>query len=444
MSNMTPDVTLEAILERGNLRRAYKAVVANKGALGVNGTTTQELAAWFRANPHLISTSVRRGTYKCLPIKRVYIPKDNGDMRPLGIPTVQDRFVQQAAAQVLSDFYETKFSDNSYGYRPNRGAQDAINKALSFLNEGYTYVIDLDLSKFFDTVNHSKLLQILSRDIKDGRVISLVHKFLRAPVCENGKVGPKTTIGTPQGGCISPVLANVILNELDQLLDSRGIRFVRYADDMVIMTKSRKAAERILGHVKDYLENKLFLKVNEQKTKIDKASDKSQFLGFAFTRRVSNKRRVRNPGAVWFATVHQKKRDKFQKRVREILDRRAPGGIEAVKVKLKRFLVGWAMYYGNAIPEAWRKAIDMLIRRRIRQIHWKQWKSPQNRYKQIARRWKHAPKIGEYAYSTNSYWRMAKTPVINKALGNFTLHQEGWMTLEFSLTNGHKLVHKVQ
>ena len=299
-------------------------------------------------------------------------------------------------------------------------------------------------TKFFDTVNHSKLLQILSRDIKDGRVISLIHKFLRAPVFEDGKVGPKTTIGTPQGGCISPVLANILLNELDQLLDNRGIRFVRYADDMVIMAKSQKAAERILGKVKDFLENKLFLKVNEQKTKISIASSESQFLGFSFTKSVSKQRRERNPKATWFATVHQKKRDKFKEKVREILDRKAPGGIEAVQVKLRRFLVGWAMYYGNAIPVSWAEQTDYWMRRRIRQIHWKQWKTAPNRYRQIARRWRNAPKLGEFAYSLKSYWRMAKTEVVHRALRNATLWQEGWMTLELSLTTGQKMNHKVQ
>ena len=444
MSSMQPEVTLEAILDKQNLKAAFKSVVANKGAPGINGTTTEELRQWFHANPHLISTSVAQGKYKPLPIKRVYIPKDNGDKRPLGIPTVQDCFVQQAVAQVLSDYYEMRFSDNSYGYRPNRGAHEAINKALRYLNEGYIYVIDLDLSKFFDTVNHSKLLQILSRDIKDGRVISLIHKFLRAPVFEDGKVGPKTTIGTPQGGCISPILANILLNELDQLLDSRGIRFVRYADDMVIMAKSWKAAERTLENVKDFLENKLFLKVNEQKTKIGIASEKSQFLGFAFTKRVSKQRKEKNPKATWFATVHRKKKDKFQVKVREILDRRAPGGIDAVKLKLERYLVGWAMYYGNAVPPTWTEQVDQWMRRRIRQIYWKQWKTPQNRYRQITNRWRKAPNIDKFAYSVNSYWRMAKTPVIHKALGNTTLWAEGWMTLEFSLTTEQKQNHKVQ
>ena len=429
MSSMQPEVTLEAILDKQNLKAAFKSVVANKGAPGINGTTTEELRQWFHDNPHLISTSVAQGKYKPQPIKRVYIPKDNGDKRPLGIPTVQDRFVQQATAQVLSDYYEAKFSENSYGYRPERGAHDAINKALGYLNEGYIYVIDLDLSKFFDTVNHSKLLQILSRDIKDGRVISLIHKFLKAPVFENGKVGPKTTIGTPQGGCISPILANILLNELDQLLDSRGIRFVRYADDMVIMAKSQKAAERILGKVKDFLENKLFLKVNEQKTKIGIASEKSQFLGFAFTKRVSRQRKERNPRATWFATVHQKKRDKFQAKVREILDRRAPGGIDAVKLKLERYLVGWFMYYGNAVPPKWIGQVDQWIRRRIRQIYWKQWKKISTKYEALMRLGVSPSLAWQHANTRKSYWRTAHSWILATTLTNGFLHRKGWVCL---------------
>ena len=233
-------VTLERILEGGNMKRALRSVCANKGSAGVDGMKTTDLLPFIMSHPHLISESVRTGKYRPSPIRRVYIPKDNGEQRPLGIPTVIDRLIQQATAQVLSAAYESVFSDNSFGFRPKRSCKDAINRALEYVNDGYDWVIDLDLSKFFDTVNHSKLLQLLSDRIKDGRVISLIHKFLRAPICENGVVGKKTTIGTPQGGCISPVLANILLNELDTLLDSRGIRFVRYADDMVIMCHSKK------------------------------------------------------------------------------------------------------------------------------------------------------------------------------------------------------------
>ena len=285
-------ITLERIVDKDNLKEAFKKVVSNKGGAGVDDMETFELKDYIETHPYEISSSVLRGEYRPSPIKRVYIPKDNGEQRPLGIPTVKDRLVQQAIALVLTEEYEKVFSDNSFGFRPSRGCHDAITRALEYLNSGLEWVIDLDLSKFFDTVNHSKLLQLLSDKIKDGRVISLIHRFLRAPITEDGKVDKKTTIGTPQGGVISPVLANVMLNELDQLLDSRGIKFVRYADDMVIMCGSKKAAERILENVTNFVEKKLFLKVNKDKTKILHASEKSQFLGFGFTTRVNQKNAV--------------------------------------------------------------------------------------------------------------------------------------------------------
>lgn len=302
-------VTLERILEGGNMKRALRSVCANKGSAGVDGMKTTDLLPFIMSHPHLISESVRTGKYRPSPIRRVYIPKDNGEQRPLGIPTVIDRLIQQAAAQVLSAAYESVFSDNSFGFRPKRSCKDAINRALEYVN--------------------------------DGRVISLIHKFLRAPICENGVVGKKTTIGTPQGGCISPVLANILLNELDTLLDSRGIRFVRYADDMVIMCHSKKAAERILSHVKKYVEEKLFLKVNETKTKIVRAGNDTQFLGFAFTRSVAARRRKEYPLRTLFTTVHRKKRDKLIKVLKELLDGRAKGGIERVIVNdIRNFRIG--------------------------------------------------------------------------------------------------------
>ncbi len=310
MSNMNESkpITLERILEKDVLMEAYKRVRSNKGSAGIDGMKTEELRDYIRSHPKEISESVRNGTYRPNPIMRVYIPKDNGEKRPLGIPTVKDRFVQQAIALVLSEEYEKVFSDNSFGFRPGRSCHDAINRALKYVNEGFEWVIDLDLSKFFDTVNHSKLLQLLSDKIEDGRVISLIHRFLRAPICENGKVGKKNTIGTPQGGVISPVLANILLNELDQLLDSRGIRFVRYADDMVILCGSKKAAERILANVTKFVEGKLFLKVNTEKTKILQACEDSQFLGFAFTQKVKARKKKEFPTQRFFAVVHKKKR----------------------------------------------------------------------------------------------------------------------------------------
>lgn len=437
MSNvdMKP-ITLERILHEYNLKDAYKSVISNRGAAGVDGMETHELEDYFRTHPYEISRMVLEGKYRPQPIKRVYIPKDNGDMRPLGIPTVLDRFVQQAVAQVLSIEYEKIFSDNSYGFRPQRSCQMAINKATEYLNGGKEWIIDLDLSKFFDTVNHSKLLQILSDRIKDGRVISLIHRFLRAPVEEDGKVGKKTTIGTPQGGCISPILANILLNELDQLLDSRGHQFVRYADDMVIFCGSKKGAERVLESVTKFIEEKLFLKVNREKTKIVKASSEAQFLGFSFTTKVSEKRRRRCPRPdKWFATVHQKKKVKLIIVLRELLNKKAKGGIEKIKRDLLLKLQGWVNYYSSAIPVTWMKEVDAWIRRKIRALLWKQWKTGQRRQQECAKRWAKAPKLGDFAYSSNRIWHNVKSQVVHNALSNKNLKKDGWCWLEICHEN---------
>ena len=260
-------ITLEGILAPKNLYQALLKVEANKGSAGVDGMGTGELRKYFLEHPGELTDKIRKGEYKPSPIKRVYIPKDNGEQRPLGIPTVIDRFVQQAVTLVLSREYEKVFRDMSYGFRPNRDCRMAVRKAMEHIKDGYVWVVDLDLRKFFDTVNHSKLIQLLSERIKDGRVISLIHKFLRAQISEDGKVGKTNTIGTPQGGVISPLLANVLLNELDQKVEDKGIRAVRYADDAMFFARSRKAAQRILAWVSNFIEKKLILKVNQEKTK---------------------------------------------------------------------------------------------------------------------------------------------------------------------------------
>lgn len=436
-------ITLEQVLEYQNMHAALQAVVANKGAPGIDGMDVDSLEDYIRTHPGMLTRSIIQGTFTPSPIRRVYIPKDNGERRPLGIPNVVDRLVQQAIAQVLTQEYEKVFSPNSFGYRPNRGCHDAINQALLYINQGNEWVIDLDLAKFFDTVNHSKLLQVLSENIKDGRVISLIHKFLRAPIHENGKTGDATTIGTPQGGNISPILANILLNELDQQLDARGIKFVRYADDMLIMCRSKRAAERILVGVTRFIEDKLFLKVNKDKTKIGRVSSSTQFLGFGFTSLASQKRKQQCPNCKWFATTHGKKRGKFIQSIKNLLDRRAPGGIAKIKLKLEQKLRGWTNYFGNSIPIGWQKEVDAWIRRRIRQLLWKQWKTPQNREKQFRQRWGKAPALGEYTYSSRRYWHMAVSHQIHTALSNRTLQQEGWTTIGTFTKYGH-MVHPVR
>lgn len=431
MSNINEfePITLERILSHGTMVEAIKRVIANKGGAGVDGMKTGEILEYIRSHPHEISESVRKGTYRPKPIKRVYIPKDNGDKRPLGIPTVIDRFIQQSIALVLSEEYEKIFSDNSFGFRPGRGCRNAIDRATEYVNSGLEWVIDLDLSKFFDTVNHSKLLQLLSDRIADGRVISLIHRFLRAPISEDGKVGKKNTIGTPQGGVISPVLANVLLNELDQLLDSRGIKFVRYADDMVIFCGSKKAAERILANVTSFIEKKLFLKVNTDKTKILHACEETQFLGFAFTTRVSAKRRKEHPTWKFFPIVHKKKRLKLVESLKTTLDRRAKGGIDVVKRRLLLKLRGWCNYFEGAIPRSWMEDTDAWIRRRVRQLLWKQWKKPSKRKEEYTKRVKYVSIMDADSFSTNRYWNMARSQLLHRMLPNMVLAREGWVCI---------------
>lgn len=431
MSNINEfePITLERILSHGTMVEAIKRVIANKGGAGVDGMKTGEILEYIRSHPHEISESVRKGTYRPKPIKRVYIPKDNGDKRPLGIPTVIDRFIQQSIALVLSEEYEKIFSDNSFGFRPGRGCRNAIDRATEYVNSGLEWVIDLDLSKFFDTVNHSKLLQLLSDRIADGRVISLIHRFLRAPISEDGKVGKKNTIGTPQGGVISPVLANVLLNELDQLLDSRGIKFVRYADDMVIFCGSKKAAERILANVTSFIEKKLFLKVNTDKTKILHACEETQFLGFAFTTRVSAKRRKEHPTWKFLPIVHKKKRLKLVESLKSTLDRRAKGGIDMVKRRLLLKLRGWCNYFESAIPRSWMEGTDAWIRRRIRQLLWKQWKKPSKRKEEYTKRVKYVSIMDADSFSSNRYWNMARSQLLHRMLPNMVLAREGWVCI---------------
>ena len=289
-STKSQSLTLEDILTRENLNEALKQVVANKGAPGVDGISTADIKGLLRANEgalaQALKQSVLKGKYRPKAVKRVWIPKENGSQRPLGIPTVIDRLIQQAVAQKLQEVYEPKFSEGSYGYRPNRSAQDAIERILSYANEGYDWVIDMDLEKFFDTVNHELLIYIMERDIKDRRILTLILRMMKAPIEEDGKQTP-CTLGVPQGGCISPLLANILLNELDQLLESRGLRFVRYADDMMIMCRSERSAKRVLESTARFIESRLKLKVNREKTKIARLAspDNLKFLGFGFRKR---------------------------------------------------------------------------------------------------------------------------------------------------------------
>lgn len=424
-------ITLESILEKDNLNRAFRQVVSNKGTAGIDDMTVDELEPWIRAHPHELTNRIIRGKYRQHPVMRVYIPKDNGDMRPLGIPRVIDRLVQQAVAQELSREFEPRFSDNSYGFRPNRSAHDAIRKVIANANDGYEYVIDLDLAKFFDTVNHSKLLQVLSETIKDGRVISLIHKFLRAKIMDEGKV-TTPTIGTPQGGPVSPVLANILLNELDKELDKRGHHFVRYADDMMIMCKSQRAAQRTYESISKFIEKKLFLNINRDKTKVCHLSDDVKFLGYTFI-----KRQLKNDEKTkWHASVHRKSLAKLKVKIKELTDRRCPKGWSTTKTELNTVLRGWFNYFRLGIRKTLVTTVDGWTRRRIRQMYWKTWKKISTRIKELEKLGINKDKAYQWGNSSKSYWRIAGSFILERALTNKTIKEKGWNLLSDLFDDG--------
>lgn len=417
-------ITLESILEKDNLNKAFRQVVSNKGTAGIDDMTVDELEPWIRAHPHELTNRIQSGKYRQHPVMRVYIPKDNGEKRPLGIPRVIDRLVQQAVAQELSREFEPIFSDNSYGFRPNRSAHDAIRKVIANANDGYEYVIDLDLAKFFDTVNHSKLLQVLSETIKDGRVISLIHKFLRAKIMDEGKV-TTPTIGTPQGGPVSPVLANILLNELDKELDKRGHHFVRYADDMMIMCKSQRAAQRTYESISKFIEKKLFLNINKDKTKICHLSEDVKFLGYTFM-----KRQLKNDETTkWHASVHRKSLAKLKVKIKALTDRRCPKGWSTTKTELNTVLRGWFNYFRLGIRKTLVTTIDGWTRRRIRQMYWKTWKKNSTRIKELEKLGINKDKAYQWGNSSKSYWRIAGSIILCRALTNRTIKEKGWSLL---------------
>lgn len=424
-------ITLESILEKDNLNRAFRQVVSNKGTAGIDDMTVDELEPWIRAHPHELTNRIISGKYRQHPVMRVYIPKDNGEMRPLGIPRVIDRLVQQAVAQELSREFEPRFSDNSYGFRPNRSAHDAIRKVIANANDGYEYVIDLDLAKFFDTVNHSKLLQVLSETIKDGRVISLIHKFLRAKIMDEGKV-TTPTIGTPQGGPVSPVLANILLNELDKELDKRGHHFVRYADDMMIMCKSQRAAQRTYESISKFIEKKLFLNINRDKTKVCHLSDDVKFLGYTFI-----KRQLKNDETTkWHASVHRKSLAKLKVKIKELTDRRCPKGWSTTKTELNTVLRGWFNYFRLGIRKTLVTTVDGWTRRRIRQMYWKTWKKISTKIKELEKLGINKDKAYQWGNSSKSYWRIAGSFILKRALTNKTIKEKGWNLLSDLFDDG--------
>lgn len=417
ITDFQTDGLLEKILQPTNLNNAYKRVKANKGAGGVDGMSVDELLPFLRDNQLQLIQQLKEGKYKPNPVRRVEIPKETkGEFRKLGVPTVVDRVFQQAITQVLSPIYEEQFSENSFGFRPKRGAHDALKQCQQNVNDGYVYVVDMDLEKFFDTVCQSKLIEVLSRTIKDGRVISLIHKYLNAGVISRGVFG-KTETGMPQGGPLSPLLSNVMLNELDRELARRGHRFVRYADDCMIFCKSRKSAERTLRNIIPFIEGKLFLKVNRKKTSVAHIS-KVKYLGYAF---------YRHKGKCRFR-VHPKSAAKMKDKIRELTKRSNGWGNEYRAMKLTQFVRGWVNYFSLADMKGLLRETDEWLRHKIRTIYWKQWKKVKTKFKELKKLGVEEEKAWICANMRNGNWYCGGYFVLQTAFNNKKLRELGYPT----------------
>ena len=407
---------LERICARENMRQAYRRVVSNGGAGGVDGMEVAELGAWLSANYDALIGRLLAGRYKPMPVRRVKIPKEEkGKTRQLGIPTVVDRLAQQAIVQVLTPIYEPRFSERSFGFRPNRSAHDALRAAQAEANAGNVWVASIDLERFFDTVNQSKLVQLLSDTISDGRVVSLIHRFLQAGVMVDGVVMP-TEEGTPQGGPLSPLLANVMLNELDKELEARGHAFVRYADDCMILKGSRKAAERAMATMTKFIERKLFLKVNRDKSFVARIDRDVKYLGYAFYFK-GGETRLR---------VHPKSAAKLRAEVSLILARSNGWSLDYRRYRLRCLVNGWAGYFRLADMGTLLAEVDGWCRRKVRCVYWKCWKKNRTKFKALMRLGVSRGQAWQWANSRKSYWRVAGSGILARALGNDKLEELGW------------------
>lgn len=407
---------LEHILSPTNLNLAYLQVMKNKGAGGIDKMEVESLKDYLVRNKETLLESIRKGKYHPNPVRRVEIPKENGKKRPLGIPTVVDRVIQQAISQQLQPIYEPLFSDNSFGFRPNRGAHKALKRCQEYITQGYVYAVQLDLERFFDTVNHSKLIEVISKVIKDGRVVSLIHKYLNAGVMQNGRVEP-TKDGVPQGGPLSPMLSNILLNELDKELEKRGHKEVRYADDFVIFCKSQRAGERVMESISDFIEKRLFLKVNRDKSKVAHIREIT-FLGYAFY--------IKDGGKGGFR-LSPKAKEKMKSKIRELTSRSKGWSNERRKDALNQFIRGWVLYFRMADMKSLIRDTDSWLRRRLRMVIWKQWKRVKTKLRNLIKLGIPKGKAWEWANTRKAYWRVAKSPILQRAINTVRLRSAGYV-----------------
>jgi RNA-directed DNA polymerase len=396
---------MEEVCGRKNCQQALARVKRNKGSAGVDGMTVEQLPAYLKQHWPAIREQLLRGTYKPQPVKRVEIPKPDGGMRKLGIPTVLDRFIQQAVMQVLQGRWDRTFSKYSYGFRPGRSAHQAVTKAQQYIAEGYRWVVDLDLEKFFDRVNHDKLMGKIAERINDKQLLKLIRAFLRAGVMEGGLVSAVDE-GTPQGGPLSPLLSNIVLDELDRELERRGHRFVRYADDSNIYVRSRRAGERVMSSLKQFITKQLKLKVNEQKSAVARPRER-KFLGFSFTWQREPKRRIAPKAIV-----------RFKQRVRELTRRTRGVSVEVMVKQLGRYLTGWRGYFGFCQTPSVMQRLEQWLRRRLRSVVWKQWKYARVRFAELRKRGLSKDLAAQTAGCAHGPWRLSNSPALAMALPN--------------------------
>src|ERR1022692_541903 len=396
---------MEEVCERENCKQALARVKANKGSAGVDGMTVNELPEFLKQHWPALREQLLSGTYKPEPVKRVEIPKPDGGMRKLGIPTVLDRFIQQAVMQVLQKRWDRTFSDHSYGFRPGRSAHQAVEAAQQHIAAGYRWVVDLDLEKFFDRVSHDKLMGKIAERVSDKRLLKLIRAFLRAGVMEGGLVSPVDE-GTPQGGPLSPLLSNLVLDEFDRELERRGHRFARYADDSNIYVRSRRAGERVMKSVTRFIHTKLKLQVNQQKSAVARPWER-KFLGFSFTSNREPKRRIA-PKAVL----------RFKERIRELTSRTRGVSIERMAEELAQYLKGWLGYFGKCQTPSVLQGLEEWTRRRLRSVIWKQWKRGTVRFAELRKRGVGTDLAAKTAGSAHGPWRLANSPALAIALPN--------------------------
>lgn len=412
------DTLLNELLSDDNLKIAKQRVKKNKGASGIDGMEVKELDEYLSKHLDEIKEQIRNKKYSPKPVKRVEIPKPDGGVRNLGVPTVVDRFVQQAIAQVLTPIYEPKFSESSYGFRPNRCCEMAILKALEFMNDGYQWVVDIDLEKFFDNVNHDKMISLIMKDVKCGEIVSLINKFLKSGIMIDDEY-KESVIGTPQGGNLSPLLSNIMLEQLDKELEARRLRFTRYADDCIILVGSSKAADRVMKNVSIFIESKLGLKVNMTKSKVSKPND-IKYLGFGFFMDKSD--------GLWKARPHAKSVEKLKLKLKKLTSRRWSISLDERLEKIKKTIVGWTNYYKIGFWKNIAREIDAHVRFRLRMCIWKQWKKVSTKKKALIKLGIPKREAWMLANSRKAYARCAST-FLNNVITNKRLKERGLVSL---------------